>query len=134
METIQPNEQDMDVLIAFLPQLYGPRTTPVRKWHYGEAGDGTLISPFPEYSEEVESFFMLAGRPCWSDYGYRPEEAHRMLYDEPFVRQCGIEDIKTMLTYCVRGERFSPGFWGEMIEEGKIRLLLERLAQIRNDP
>ncbi|MFP4350908.1 MAG: DUF6508 domain-containing protein [Desulfococcaceae bacterium] len=36
-----------------------------------------------------------------------------------------------MLTYYVRGERFSKGFWGEMIEGGYIRRLLERLDDLR---
>jgi hypothetical protein len=36
-----------------------------------------------------------------------------------------------MLTYCVRGERFSEGHWGAMIEQGHVRRLLERLVEIR---
>jgi hypothetical protein len=36
-----------------------------------------------------------------------------------------------MLTYCVRGERFSDGHWGAMIEAGYVRRLLERLAELR---
>ncbi|MFN8413162.1 MAG: DUF6508 domain-containing protein [Anaerolineales bacterium] len=37
-----------------------------------------------------------------------------------------------MLTFCVRGERFSDGHWGAMIEEGYIRRLLERLIEINS--
>jgi hypothetical protein len=36
-----------------------------------------------------------------------------------------------MLTFCVRGERFSDGHCGEMIEKGYIRRLLERLNKIK---
>ena len=36
-----------------------------------------------------------------------------------------------MLTFCVRGERFSDGHWAEMIEKGYIRQLLEQLNVIK---
>ena len=38
-----------------------------------------------------------------------------------------------MLAFCVRGERFSDGHWGEMIEKSYIRNLLERLEQIKSE-
>jgi hypothetical protein len=36
-----------------------------------------------------------------------------------------------MLTFCVRGERFSDGHWAAMIEKGYIRRVLERLNEIK---
>ena len=35
-----------------------------------------------------------------------------------------------MLTYCVRGERFSAGPWGAMIDGEHVRRLLECLAEL----
>ena len=37
-----------------------------------------------------------------------------------------------MLTFCVRGERFSDGHWAEMIEVGYIGFLLERLIVLQS--
>jgi hypothetical protein len=54
-----------------------------------------------------------------------------MLEDEARVRRASLDEIKTMLTYCVRGERFCDGHCGEMIEQGHVRRLLERLEEIR---
>lgn len=65
------------------------------------------------------------------DFDYVPEEAGRMLEDQALARRASINEIKTMLTYCVRGERFSEGHWGAMIELGHVRRLLERLAELR---
>jgi len=59
-----------------------------------------------------------------------PIEAGRLLEDESFVRRASIDEIKTMLTYCVRSERFGEGHWGAIIESGHLRRLLERLAEI----
>ena len=64
------------------------------------------------------------------DYTYSPEQAWTMLQDSSFVQSSSLNQIKTMLTYCVRGERFSDGHWGDMIEKGYIRRLLERLIEL----
>ena len=53
-----------------------------------------------------------------------------MLQDEERVKAASLEEIKSMLTFCVRGERFSSGHWGVMISQGYIRRLLERLQEI----
>jgi hypothetical protein len=47
------------------------------------------------------------------------------------LKAADLFQIKTMLAYCVRGERFCEGHWGEMIEGGHIRRLLERLGELR---
>lgn len=133
MEPVMPASEDIDALVAFLPLLYGERAAPSLPWRGGEAVDGAITTPWPEYAPVVAAFFHLAGSPCWSDYAYRPEDARTMLADKAFVQQAGLADIKTMLTFCVRGERFVSGFWGQMIMEEKIRLLLERLVEIRSE-
>jgi hypothetical protein len=86
--------------------------------------------PFPEYDPLVEEFFCTAGQECWCDYGYDPVETGQMIRDAEFIKSSSLDQIKTMLTYCVRGERFSDGHWGAMIESGCIRALLERLAEL----
>ena len=55
-----------------------------------------------------------------------------MLATEGVVETADLAQIKTMLTYCVRGERFCDGHRGAMIEEGHIRRLLTRLAALRS--
>ena len=47
------------------------------------------------------------------------------------VRRASLDEIRTMLTYCVRGERFCDGRWGAMIQGGHVQRLLERLAESR---
>jgi hypothetical protein len=53
-----------------------------------------------------------------------------MLRDVEFVKNSSLDQIKTMLTYCVRGERFCDGHWQVMVEGGYIRSLLERLSEL----
>jgi len=106
----------------------------VLKWNGGNQGkDGIFTLPWPEYNPVVVEFYHCAANPCWLDYGYNPDEAAKMLKDEEFVKSASLSQIKTMLTFCVRGERFSDGHWAEMIENGYIRKILERINELSTD-
>lgn len=131
MRTRVPNPEEIAELVAFLPRLYAEGFQPIKAWHGGTRNaQGALTLPWPDYNDVVEAFFRAASRDCWLDYNYSPEEAAQLLRDEDRVRNAGIDEIKTMLTFCVRGERFSDGHWGAMVEGGYVRRLLERLAEI----
>jgi hypothetical protein len=86
--------------------------------------------PYPDYDPLVEEFYRAVSAGGWLDKGYNPEQAYKLLRDENLVKTASLDQIKTMLTFCVRGERFSDGHWAEMIEKGHIRRLLERLNEI----
>jgi len=81
----------------------------------------------------VDEFFRHVSADGWLDYEYNPEQAYQMLLDENGVKSASLEQIQTMLTFCVRGERFSDGHWGEMIEKGYVRQLLVRLNEIKSE-
>jgi hypothetical protein len=53
-----------------------------------------------------------------------------MIRDVKLIITTSISQIKTLLTFCVRGERFSNGRWGGMIEKAYIRRLPERQNEI----
>lgn len=120
-------------LVAFLPQLYMDGFCPVVRWGGGTTKpDGTFTMAWPVYDQIVERFFQVAAAHYWTDYEYDPREAEHMLEDEVIVKRASLSEVKTMLTYCVRGERFASGHWAEMIERGHIRRLLERLVELKS--
>jgi hypothetical protein len=55
-----------------------------------------------------------------------------MLEDDACVARATLVEVKTMLTYCVRGERFGDGFWAAMLEQRRVAALLRRLAVLRD--
>ena len=130
--TALPTLKDIEELTAYLPRLYAEGFKPVIKWEGGEKlKDGSLTLPYPKYDPLVEEFFRFGG--AWIDYEYNPEAAYQMLREEARVKRASLGEIKSMLTFCVRGERFSDGHWGEMIEKGYVRRLLERLIVIGSE-
>jgi hypothetical protein len=130
-KTPLPTLQDIEALTAFLPRLYAEGFSPVLRWEGGEKlKDGSFTLAYPKYDPLVEEFFN-AVRGSWIDYEYNPEQAYQMLKDEKAVKAAALSEIKNMLTFCARGERFSDGHWATMIEKGYIRRLLERLNEIK---
>jgi hypothetical protein len=113
----------IDELLRFLP------------WHggAGDLHDGKLVLPYPSYPPVVKDFFALASQECWRDYGYEPAAAAALVQDDGAIAGASLDQIKTMLTSCVRGERFCDGHWETMIKEGRIAAILRRLEQLRED-
>ena len=133
-KTRLPTLQEIEALTIFLPRLYTEGFSPIESWSGGEKQkDGSFTIPYPNYNPVVEEFYRAVSSGGWLDPEYNPEQAYRMLKDESLVKTASLAQIKTMLTFCVRGERFSDGHWGEMIEKGYIRRLLERLEEIKSE-
>lgn len=134
MDPAAMTTEKMDELLHFLPLFEDPDRSYVKEWGGGEiTSDGAITMPYPIYHDDVLQFFTLAGRAHWADYGYKPQEAYRMLSDDGLVSSASLDQIKTMLTYCVRGERFADGHWAHMLESGRIVALLRRLAVLREE-
>jgi hypothetical protein len=91
-----------------------------------------ISMPFPVYPADVEEFFRLAGQLWWCDYQYDPSQAGARLEDDSLVQSAGIDQIKTMITYCVRGERFCDGHWDAVLRSGCLIALLRRLQVLRS--
>ena len=135
MKTHPITREKIDKLLRFLPLFQEAGVKFVVKWAGGEkTEDGVMTMHYPVYTEEVREFFKLAGQPCWSDHKYVPKEARKMIDDEAFIQRATLEEIKTMLTFCVRGERFSGGHWAAMLESGKVTAVLQRLTALRDSP
>ena len=113
MKAQRPTAREIERLLAFLPRLTAEGFTPIREWGGGEKNpNGAYVMPWPVYDEVVKEFFESAGQDCWMDFDYVPIEAGRLLEDEARVRGASLDEIRTMLTYCVRGRAVLRGALG----------------------
>jgi hypothetical protein len=126
----------MDELVAFLPKFCQEGFAPVDRWGGGTKGpDGVVTMPWPEYNAVVKQFVAVASKECWTDFQYVSNLADVKLEDIGEVCRASLAQVKTLLTAFVRGERFCDGHWASMIEQGHIRRLLQRVAELRaTDP
>ena len=130
-----PTHEDINKLLAYLPLFDKPGRKFVKKWAGGEhLGERSFSVSYPEYENDVADFFALATQPCWTNRNYQPETAGQMLEDEQAISKADLADIRTMLTFCVRGERFCDGHWESVLKSGKVVAILKRLQQISLSP
>ena len=130
----QPTARDIRDLLAFLPRLYADGFVPTKRVHSKDQ-DGEIVAfPWPEYEAVVDEFMNCVGRDCWLDYGYVPQDMEKLIESEDGIGTATLPQIRSMLTYVLRGERFCDGWWGRMIEGGYIRRILERLAELEGEP
>jgi len=127
MMKINPTRRDVEELLAFLPIFDQEGFQPIIRWR-GGASEGTCA--WPEYDPNVERFFLEVAEEYWCDHGYGPPDISQMIRDEGRVAQADLAEIKSMLTWCVRGERFCDGHWGGVIDEGLVQRVLRRLAKL----
>lgn len=129
--TRNPTKEEIEQLISFLPIFGQDGFDPIAKWEGGEAGlDGVCTFPWPVYKVEVMNFFSLVGRDPWCDYDYARKDVPALIRESGYIEQASLEGIKTILTYCVRGERFCDGYWGAVMRDGLIERLLKRLLEL----
>ena len=122
-DAVRPSVDQMRELVAFLPRLQGERGAPRISWVHPPGS-----FPYPSYDDVVLEFFRAVQQDCWRDVHYGDQPVGEWIENEGFVRRASLDEIRTMLTWCDRGERFADGHWGSVIASGAVHRILERLA------
>ncbi len=114
--------------------LSGGRIFDIAKWAGGEKRDESAWTlPFPEYRVEVEGFFTALGEflllwtPTSSDY---LETSRELRDDHDAIGSAGPDEVKALLTFVWRGEKFCDGFWEAQLQSGLVTVLLDRLHEL----
>ncbi|MCJ0824445.1 DUF6508 domain-containing protein, partial [Luteimonas sp. 50] len=132
MTDINPTPEQIRRLVEYLPKFQHPDFVPVIEWLGGdEIEPGVISIPHPRYDEIVLAFMHEASQICWSDVGYTNSGARAMLDDPSLIAAASIDQIKSMLTLCVRSERFCDGAWETIFENGYLPAILERLHHLQ---
>ncbi len=121
-------------LLKFLPLFDNPNRDFIKEWEDSIKKNGTFTFPNPIYCDDVEKFFKIAAQECWADFDYISKHAGDMVNNDKFIEQADIQAIKTMITWCVRGERFCTGHRKALLESGKIVSILKRLKNLSTSP
>jgi hypothetical protein len=133
-EPVHPTLKDIEELVSYLPKFSEPDFKPVEKWDELETTEGGYKTfPYPVYNQSVEQFFRTASKDCWKDGKYLTNKADELVEDDETIRKANISQIKSMLTFGVRGERFGVGHWAAMIELGKVTKILMRLKTLKEN-
>ena len=109
--------EDIEELVSFLPILYADKAE-----LFTIEADEESISKFYLYNDDVNRFIGSSSKACWVVSEYSDE-----LINNDDIENASLEDIKGLLTFCIRGESFSSGHIAHMIKEKIIQRILNRL-------
>ena len=122
-ETI--NKADIKELTDFLPLIYNDE---IKLYKTDPNGD-MLTGGYYIYHPLVITFFELVSQQHWQDYQHVENFSDKMI-NPGKIENASVNDIKTILTWCVRKQRFHEGHWISVIEDGVIKRVLKRLNVI----
>jgi hypothetical protein len=118
------SRRQIDALLAHAPRLKALRGAFVS----GPAP--AFVSP--PYAPEVAAFFSAIQDEGFCDPNYSPAAAAEMMAGRERIARADIDDLRSMLTWCLRSERFSEGAWHALLRDGKVFALLDRLRELRD--
>ncbi len=121
----------VEAVLSYRRNLEHHAVAPIKEWII-ETNPDTGVSNFPyaRYQAEVYNFFTALGEfldlwtPLATDY---QETASRFQRDHDAIGTAGPDEVKALVTWVFRGERFCEGFWGEQLRDGLVTALLDRL-------
>jgi hypothetical protein len=104
------------------------------RWQGGTPGaDGVIQMPWFEHSRDLLAFHRAVGGAGieldqrWMDWAGTPH-GQRLLQDPGQVADASPDDLVSLLTACIRGDRFSEGTLAHAVDSGLFRAILRRAA------
>jgi len=126
MEDPTLDNKKIKELTDFLPLLYDKN---IKLSKSPGRGKTDLLCGFYDYHPTVNTFFELASQEHWKDSQYVDNFSEKMI--EPGkIEEASINQLKTIITWCDRTERFFEGHWEYVIENDIIKRVLKRLIQL----
>lgn len=89
--------------------------------------DGSILMPYPKYSDEVYNFIEKFYELKLIDYNYLPNYEKYLKYKEKEIDDLSFKEILSYITYIIREERFCEGLIASNLENGKIEELEKSL-------
>jgi hypothetical protein len=123
-----PDRAMVEELLAYLPGFSAPGRQFVRQFQAEVPGEGEVgVWPHPDYDDDVVAFFMSIGLAPWIDPGYRTSRAEQLIAQPDLLADASYADVRAVLNYCSRGERFCDGYWLDVLQRGVVQAALARL-------
>ena len=112
-DTRRPNSQDM----AQLLQKYEAAARAEIPWK----------GAYPNYPESVSDLMQYITSSAWCNPNYPANDMRAIFMCRD---SASIEEVQSMLTSIVRGERFCTGYWQSSLESGELKSVVDRAKQL----
>ena len=125
------NSKKIKELTDFLGLLYDENIELSKPYPNADMSD-MISGTFYKYHPSVLTFFELVSQEHWKDYKYVDNFSEEMVGPGK-IEEASINQLKTILTWCDRTERFFEGHWEYVIKIDVIKRVLNRLIQLNNN-
>lgn len=125
------DRNEIDKLLVYLPILSATGFRPVDSWSDNKNSKGVSTWPYPTYNENVRALVDAISHEFWADTSYVEKNPGALIGRAGYVAAASLDQLKTLLTFVVRGERFCTGHIEGQIEAGHVEAILRRLAVLR---
>lgn len=117
-----PSRESVMELVQYLDILYpkGKAINPVK------SQDEWSCSV---YKNEVDEFFRLVGKKWIARRGIM-DKGNDLFSNKDKIRRATWDDLKSVLTYCIRMNRLSDSGFDDVISQGIVQLVLLRMKEL----
>ena len=123
-------------LAVYIPYFRETKDREFCHWEGGEKDkDGVISWPFPVYEDRLNEFISEFYKTNFMDYEYERTlvrhlgRSHKDMNEK--IDDADFDLINAILTYHIRCDRFCNGHLGDMVKEGVLLRLVERLVELR---
>ncbi len=120
------NAEALRALLELREAFAGAAPRAVRAW-VKPPGDVPSLA-YVEYNEIVHRLMERVQAPGVIVRSYQPNQVAKDLEDPGFIERASIDEVRAVLTYIVRGERFCEGHVGRYADDGTVGRALARLG------
>ena len=124
-----PSKKSIKELTDFLGLLYDENIELCKPYPNADMSD-IISGTFYKYHPSVLTFFELVSQEHWKDYKYVDNFSEEMIKPGK-IEEASINQLKTIITWCDRVERFVEGHWEYVIKDEIIKRVLLRLKEIK---
>lgn len=124
----QPTSENIQNVVRYLEIFRTSRYASAE----GESEWGGTI-----FSDETSEFILTLSENKMIveyDWPHWREQAAKYEQDEALLANAGLNDLRKLLTYHLRHDRFSEGWLLAVLQSGHVTAILERLARLEPDP
>ena len=123
---------EVESVLAHLPSIKEPGRSFVVRWVDDERDDGSFVMPYPDYTDDVRQLFDALGDllSSWGGVDADYMRVSTLARSPDAIAVATPIELRAMLTYLVRGERFCDGFQEGLLEAGYVALMLDRLKEL----
>ena len=127
IDFIVPTQEQIDKVTAYLENF---RDTEQEFMENKKDSRGLTLKNSYQYRQDVREFFALLNENEWDYLDYLSPEIRDYIKYPDKIQFATLKQIKGILTYCLKGERYVEGHRNVMLKRGVIQEALKRLKNL----